>query len=318
MATRVLLVDDAVAVRRRLRSGLALRGFDPEEAGDGLDALRRLERGAREGRPFAGVLLGAALADIEGLKLLTVIRSRYPALRVVLLSGTRDAGLEEAARARGADGVLQVSAPEGEVAAALAGSPEAEGPTGALRAAYVFLRLEDGLDPVAVLHALEAGPGVVWCDAVRDPEFRIALLVHAGDGEDGAARAAALAARVPGIASWESIPVRTPSLSEDLGPFVHDYRREHGGDATFYRTPGRATAYALVDVSPAALESLYVRLYFLGEVVEIDAALSGDRLILLLQADDFEGIRRAVSGRIRGLEGVVRIHEMRVIPFERS
>ena len=43
-ASRILLVEDDVAVRHLFRTGLLLAGFDVEVAGDGLSALHNLDQ----------------------------------------------------------------------------------------------------------------------------------------------------------------------------------------------------------------------------------------------------------------------------------
>lgn len=101
-ATRVLLVDDHVIVRRGLRSILQL---EPDicvvaEAGGPQEALRALERA----RPEV-VLLDLQLShdgDAEGLELCSEIRRRRPDAHVIVLSTFLDARLLNEALRRGA------------------------------------------------------------------------------------------------------------------------------------------------------------------------------------------------------------------------
>jgi DNA-binding NarL/FixJ family response regulator len=95
MATRVLLVDDVVDVRRLLRTALRFRGgFEVVgEASDGAEAVRLAE----ELQPNV-VVLDLGLPDIAGTELLTRIRELSPASRVVVFSGM-DSGLASADQA---------------------------------------------------------------------------------------------------------------------------------------------------------------------------------------------------------------------------
>jgi DNA-binding NarL/FixJ family response regulator len=84
VVTRVLLVDDVVEVRRMLRTALRLRGgFDVvAEASDGAGAVGLAEREHPD-----VVVLDLGLPDIAGREVLSDIRKRSPASKVVVFSG---------------------------------------------------------------------------------------------------------------------------------------------------------------------------------------------------------------------------------------
>ena len=75
---RVLVVDDERAVRESLRRALELEGYEVELAGDGQEALDRLEAGPD---PDA-VILDVLMPDVDGLEVCTRLRrSGQPAAR---------------------------------------------------------------------------------------------------------------------------------------------------------------------------------------------------------------------------------------------
>jgi DNA-binding NarL/FixJ family response regulator len=84
VTTRVLLVDDVLAVRRLVRTALRFRGgFEVVgEAGDGQEAARL----AQELRPDV-VVLDLGLPDLAGRDVLTHIRAGSPGARIVVFSG---------------------------------------------------------------------------------------------------------------------------------------------------------------------------------------------------------------------------------------
>lgn len=319
MNTRVLLVDDEVAVRRQLRESMTQSGFEVAESGDVLDALRLIERGAREGRPFGVVVTDMVLPDIGGFKLLSIIKSRYPDLKVVVTSGhAGEETPEEVQRAR-ADGFLARPFSADDLASMLAkllGTASAEAArVPSFVSSYVFFAVAGDADPMEVYQAL-AKEDAVYCDAVRGGEHQILILVHGATHEEIDARVSELVRRVPGIDATEIVRLRTPHVSDEISAFILDYHREHEEDEFFHRTPNRTAVYVRLDVSPGDVAGLYERLYFVDGVVELDASVEGDQLILLLQAADFERIHRVVNQRIRLMEGIRRIRELKVIPFQ--
>jgi DNA-binding NarL/FixJ family response regulator len=88
MATRVLLVDDVVDVRRLVRTSLRFRGgFDVvAEASDGAEAVRLAEAL----RPDI-VVLDLGLPDLAGHEVLSHIRQVSPSSKVVVFSGIESA-----------------------------------------------------------------------------------------------------------------------------------------------------------------------------------------------------------------------------------
>lgn len=83
--TSVLLVEDEKAVRRAVRRFLHRKGFAVVEAGDGLEALERLDEG-----PTPDVIVSdLRMPRMDGLALLQALEERDPRLadRVLILSG---------------------------------------------------------------------------------------------------------------------------------------------------------------------------------------------------------------------------------------
>lgn len=88
-AISILVVDDEPGLRRLACQTLERAGYVTLEAEDGLQALRLLEQHA--GR-IALVVSDIRMPNLDGIELEQVCRERWPALRVLLMSGevTRD------------------------------------------------------------------------------------------------------------------------------------------------------------------------------------------------------------------------------------
>jgi len=96
---RILVVDDDAAVRESLRRALRLEGFDVELAGDGAEALERLEE---NGDDPDLVVLDVLMPNVDGLEVCRRLRrtgSRVPVLMLTARDEVRDrvAGLDAGA-----------------------------------------------------------------------------------------------------------------------------------------------------------------------------------------------------------------------------
>jgi CheY-like chemotaxis protein len=79
----ILVVDDSPDMRRYLRILLELDRYQVETAGDGHEALRRLDEGCSP----ALVLLDLQMPGLNGIRTLRRIRKQHPDLKVIICSG---------------------------------------------------------------------------------------------------------------------------------------------------------------------------------------------------------------------------------------
>jgi DNA-binding response OmpR family regulator len=79
---RVLIVDDEPNVRRTLAIGFRLHGFEVEEAPGSESAMRALQTSG-----FDAAIVDLMLPEVNGLELARWIRTFFPAMRVILMSG---------------------------------------------------------------------------------------------------------------------------------------------------------------------------------------------------------------------------------------
>src|SRR5271157_1725695 len=100
--TRILVVDDEIAIRESLEVLLKLEGYTTSMAGDGVEGLRILDQ-----ESFDLMLLDLALPGQSGLELLPQFKERYPDLPIIMITayGTVD-NVVEAIRA-GAENFIQ-------------------------------------------------------------------------------------------------------------------------------------------------------------------------------------------------------------------
>lgn len=68
----ILIVDDSPFTRKAIRRIIEPMGFDVEEAGDGVEALTRMEAGAHPDM----ILLDVDMPEMDGLTFLKTLRER--------------------------------------------------------------------------------------------------------------------------------------------------------------------------------------------------------------------------------------------------
>ncbi|MBW0105612.1 response regulator transcription factor [Pseudonocardia sp. KRD291] len=118
---RVLVVDDHAVVRRGLRAYLDVHEdlLPVGEAGDGQQALDRLEAMDAHGELPDVVLIDLMMPGMDGATATAQITARYPTVRVVVLTSFGELERVHTALANGASGYLLKDAEPEEVVAAI-------------------------------------------------------------------------------------------------------------------------------------------------------------------------------------------------------
>ena len=86
----ILLVEDEAPLRRLIREVLTSSGYAVLEACDGDEALRTIARRAQDDDPIDLVLSDVVMPGMSGRQLATRVRGKWPAARVLLMSGYDD------------------------------------------------------------------------------------------------------------------------------------------------------------------------------------------------------------------------------------
>jgi DNA-binding NtrC family response regulator len=81
----ILVVDDEDALRTVLSSELESEGYSVATAGDGDEAISVLQA-----KSFDLVLLDIKMPRVDGFEVLRFIKERYPATKVIMLTGFAD------------------------------------------------------------------------------------------------------------------------------------------------------------------------------------------------------------------------------------
>ena len=88
MKGRILVVDDEAEIRRNLTLGLAQEGYSTVACPDGISAIHELDKARTEGIAYDYLVTDIFMPDIDGLKILKVIKNQCPELPVMTSTGS--------------------------------------------------------------------------------------------------------------------------------------------------------------------------------------------------------------------------------------
>jgi CheY-like chemotaxis protein len=323
---KILVIDDEDSLRRTVGFGLMQRGYDPELCEDGLSGLQTLWEHRRTNAPLDCAVVDIRLPDIDGLKLLKVIRFSYPGLPVVIITGH---GNEEIAKeAKSADGYLEKPFDMDELTKLIESIPEAKiahFPTPvhvSLQAynAYVLVSLEPTANLMEVYRKLYFADNMVYCDAVRG-ECDLVVLLQAETPEKVAAIIEEQIKTTPGVADVTALNIEPPAFAETVVEIIGaaDKALARKSEAEIYsRSREGATSYVLLEIEKGKLQSIYPALYINENVIYSDYTTGGKYdIVMLLKGTSFSDVDEVIKTKITTLDGVLRVTEWPIVALSR-
>lgn len=325
---RVLIVDDEAALRRQVMVGLAQHGFEVDECEEGLSALSKIKAAESRKNPFGCVILDVRLPDIDGLKVLSVIKSIYSDLPVVVITGYGNEDMVNTVQSKGGsvyldkpfeleELVTQIRriVPKADTKPKPAAAAEPEG----LQSGLVFIRGRKDADLPDIYSKLYFGDGVCYCDPVIG-DWDIVLLVQAPNRKALFDLVEKHIKALNDVEAYEIHCCEKPAISRDLEEFIQDYEKVQAmnkadSDTMDGRNVRKATSYAILDVEPGRLSDIYMKLYFTDNVVHCDVTDGGRQIILLLQGTSTQEIQNTIRTEIRLIPGVLRIKQLNTLNF---
>ncbi len=325
---RVLIVDDEAPLRRQLMVGLAQHGYDVEECEEGLPALAMIKSAKSGQNPYTFVILDVRLPDIDGLKILSVIKATYPDLPVVVITGFGTENTVNTVQSRDGSAYLdkpfQMDALISELQRLGPAQEEKAKPRLAvepkpLESAFVLVRGRQDADLYEIYSRLNFADGVCYCDPVVG-DWDLVLLMQAPDRKAIDRLIQRQLQPLKEIEAIESHYCEKPRISREFEAFILDYEKaraleEAEGHEADSRKPRMHTAYALLDVDSAMIPNIYMKLYFADNVVHCDVTDGGRQIMLLLQGISAQEIHSSVRNKIRMIPGVLRIKQLNALNF---
>ncbi|HEY3450207.1 MAG TPA: response regulator [Myxococcales bacterium] len=320
---KVLVIDDEAGLRRSLRFGLSQRGWAMDEVEEGLPALKLIERSYAAGAPYQCVVADICLPDINGLKLVEIIKSSFPALPIVVVSAYGNQGTEDDVRGRHGDAFLPKPFMVDELTRVMGGLPQSKArpaPVAGKKAevsqtAYVLVRLADDAEMMAAFQKLYFMDGAVYCDAVHGP-YHVVMLMTGESHEEIRKAVDEKVLAVPGVVEALFCPIIPPRVDPTVRDFIDHYEQGRAVDpATEKSARGRKAlnTYVFVDIEPGRFSEVLPRLYFLPGVVSCDPCEGRHDAVLLFQTASFSENERVLTEELKRIEGIARTRSAKVV-----
>jgi len=320
---RVLVIDDETEIRRTLDYGLTHEGYTVVTCSDGISAIHALSEADDSGEGYDYIVTDVFLPDIDGLKMLKVIRYIYPEVPVLVVTGFGDDDLERSVLSKSNTGYLEKPIGIADLVEALqrlsrgyTGSPAAvTGPEedieGPFRA-YLTVRITEPDRSMEIYDSLRRMDGIVSCDAVRG-DFDLVLVARAPSR-------AGIEGIMDSIGSLDGIDVvsvrevKRPRLERDVERFINVYRHMAGSETrTETDDCSKNTGYLIVDIDPDSIQRVYTTVFFMDDVVSCDMLDECDGLMVTIADRGAVGRTPKTVQRLRQIDGVLRVREARAI-----
>ena len=329
MEKKVLLIDDEASLRRSVSMGLMQKGYQTEPCENGMKALQTLENFKKKRVPLECAIVDIRLPDIDGLKLLKVIKVNYPQLPVIIITGygsdtvaeeakTADAYLEKPFSMEDLTKVLEAMEEAGTEAASteapLRESPAEEKST----SAYALVSVDSPADLVNTYRKLYFHQNVLYCDAIRG-DYDLVLLLQAPAMDQIKDVVEREIKTMGGVTEVSFMGVDVPVFGENVVNIMGSVDRALGRDKGENEAAPNQTArtgvssYVMLEIEKEKMEAVYPSLYFHDQVVNCDYTDGRFNIVLLMKGTSFGEIEHVIRNKFKTMEGVLRIKEYPII-----
>lgn len=330
MHRKVLLVDDEASLRRSLSIGLSQYGYETESCENGINALKTLETLVSSSNIPAAVVIDIKLPDIDGIKLVKIIKFKYPGIPIVLITGHADRyNLDEIRNLRIGAFMEKPFSPE-ELSRQFARLMEEHtqvepDPEPSVvqqlsryhsRSVYALVTLDNRADFFEAYRTFYYMDNVLYCDAVKG-EYDIVLLLQADSVETCNKTIREKVLAFEGVYGVEVLDVAPPAVDDSMASIIETVET-----ALLNETPEhfktrdmghRVCSYVVMEVEKEKLDQIYPVLRLRDEVVYCDSTNGHFNLVLLVTGHHFPEIDRFISQYLVNTDGILKVKEYPIV-----
>lgn len=329
MQKKILFVDDESSLRRTMTLGLRQHGYDTEPCENGVNALKKLESYIKNNIPLDGIVVDLKLPDIDGIKLVKILKFKCPGVPIIVITGYADRynldqinSLQVSAFLEKPFSADELSQQFVEIMAkqqAVKESPAAKTDTAPVQTAYLLLKLDEEQRNFFemfrdIYYLKDISPYMVYCDAVKG-DYDIFMLLQADQMETLREITDKRIAGIPGVKSVDFLEVGNPVLSENTLAVIKDAEDalEDENSPKLRDMGQRVCSYILAEVEKEKLDDIYPTLRLDSNVVYCDYTAGRYNLVLLVTGSYFDEIDKFINRKVIGMEGVLKVKEYPII-----
>ncbi|MBN2532890.1 MAG: Lrp/AsnC ligand binding domain-containing protein [Spirochaetales bacterium] len=323
MNGNILLVDDEASLRRTVALGLMQHGFETIPCENGFAALRKLDIFMKNKIPPDVAVVDIKLPDIDGVKLVKIIRFKYPGIPVIIITAYGELVSSEEITSLNVNAFLEkpfsvddLSSECEQILHERKQIERKETSTPVNVSAYILLSLKEDADMLSLYRELYYMDNIIYCDATRG-EYDIMLLVQARDYEELKEIYKKRIISLEGIEKAEYLEIKMPLMDESMKRIIKDAESAlSAGETGFLRQRDfkkHVCSYVLIEMEKEKMEDLYPALRLNENVVYCDCLSGRYDLILFVHGTDFTRIERIINEKIRTMDGILRIKECPVV-----
>lgn len=325
MQKRILLVDDESSLRRSLQLGLNQNGYDVEPCESGISALHKLDTYAKNDIELESVVVDINLPDIDGIKLGKLIKSKYPNLPLIYITGYADKLNEDEIDDLKAEALLEKPFNVEDLAAifkkieATKVSKDFETKNEddvKTKSSFLLLNVDEKADFIQIYRKLYYMDNVLYCDATRG-DVDIVLLIQAENQAECAKFLEEKIRSIDGITDAQYLPVGVPVLNDSIKEIIESagvtLSDDIQGTEKGRTSEQSVCSYVMLDVEREKMEDLYPVLRLYENVLYCDYTTGKYNLVLMVHGTHFAEIDKFIENKIINLNGVLKVKEYPVI-----
>jgi CheY-like chemotaxis protein len=325
MQKRVLLVDDESSLRRSLSLGLNQNGYDVEPCQNGISALHKLDTYSKNHVDLESVVLDIELPDIDGIKLGKLIKSKYPTVPLIYITGyASKLNADEIERLQ-ADALLEKPFDVEQLTEEFKKIEEKKAKTEVelkenedvkTKSSFILMKVDEKADFIKIYRKLYYMDNVLYCDATRG-DIDIVMLIQENSLADCEKFVEEEIKTIDGITDVEYMPVGVPVLNDSIKDIISTagitLSEDLPGSGKVRNSEQSVCSYVLVDVEREKLDDIYPVLRLYENVLYCDYTTGKYNLVLMVHGTHFSEIDKFVENKIIKLDGVLKVKEYPVI-----
>jgi DNA-binding Lrp family transcriptional regulator len=264
------------------------------------------------------------LPDIDGLKLVKIMKFKAPGVPIVLITGYADKYNMEEIRDLKVSAFLEKPFSADELSDQFVKvmqdrqavpSVKEEKEEARSESAYIMLKVSEDADFIQTYQDLYYMDNVLYCDAVNG-DYDIIMLVQADNMNKIHEIADTRIKTVEGVNSVQFLGVENPVLDDCTQTIIKDAEEalENGTTPGNVRDMSRKVAsYILMEVEKEKMDELYPAVRLNDNVVYCDYTNGKSNLVLFVTGSYFDEIHRFIDQKIINLDGVLKVKEYPIV-----